>query len=169
MTPPPAPRVVQDDRLTELYRTYGPVIYARCVRLLGEPVAAEDATQETFLRVHRHLATAPSASEALLWIYRIATNYCLNEVRNRKRRPDLLRELPELPTGDSEDLLADRDFAARLVAEAPENLRVVAWLHHVDGMDQGAIAELEGISRRTVVTRIADFAAYAARFAKRSQ
>ncbi len=169
MTPTPAPRVVQDDRLTELYRTYGPIIYARCVRLLGEPVAAEDATQETFLRVHRHLAAAPTSHEALLWIYRIATNYCLNEVRNRKRRPDLLRELPELPTGDSEDLLADRDFAARLVAEAPENLRVVAWLHHVDGMDQGAIAELAGVSRRTVVTRLADFGAYAQRFAKRSQ
>lgn len=169
MAPKPPPRVVRDDRLAELYRAYGPVIYSRCVRLLGEPVTAEDATQETFLRVHRHLASAPDTHEALRWIYRIATNYCLNEVRNRKRRPDLLSELPDLPTGDSEGLLADRDFAARLVAEAPEKLRVAAWFYHVDGMDQGAIAELEGISRRTVVMRLSDFSEFARRFAKRSQ
>src|SRR5437762_3845020 len=70
------------DRLTGLYRMYGPIIYARCMRLLGDRAAAEDATQETFIRVHRHLHKAPD--EALGWIYRIATNYCLNEIRNRK-------------------------------------------------------------------------------------
>src|SRR5262245_50201221 len=41
-----------EDRLTTLYRRYGAVIYARCTKLLGDRVAAEDATQETFMRVH---------------------------------------------------------------------------------------------------------------------
>jgi len=40
------------------------------------------------MRVHRHLDKADSR-EALGWIYRIATNYCLNEIRNRKRRAAL--------------------------------------------------------------------------------
>lgn len=154
-----------DDRLTELYRAYGPVIYARCRRLLGEGAAAEDATQETFMRVHRHLAKADSR-EALAWIYRIATNYCLNEIRNRKRRPELHDELPEIIT-DTDTALADRDLAARIVARSPEKLRAVAWLHHVDGLDQGEVARVLDISRRTVVNRLAEFAENAKKFAQR--
>lgn len=154
-----------DDRLTELYRAYGPVIYARCRRLLGDGAAAEDATQETFMRVHRHLAKADSR-EALAWIYRIATNYCLNEIRNRKRRPELHDELPEIIT-DTDAALADRDLAARIVARSPEKLRAVAWLHHVDGLDQGEVARVLDISRRTVVNRLAEFAENAKKFAQR--
>ncbi|HEU0032903.1 MAG TPA: sigma-70 family RNA polymerase sigma factor [Kofleriaceae bacterium] len=155
-----------DDRLTALYRAYGPVIYARCRRLLGDGGAAEDATQETFMRVHRHLDKAESR-EALAWIYRIATNYCLNEIRNRKRRPELRDEAPDLLGSDLEAVLADRDLAARIVERAPEKLRVVAWLHHVDGLDQGEVARVLDISRRTVVNRLAEFTDNARKFVQR--
>ena len=153
------------DRLTDLYRAYGPVIYARCRRLLGEGSAAEDATQETFMRVHRHLDKA-EGRDALAWIYRIATNYCLNEIRNRKRRPEL-RDAPEGIGEDLDRALADRDLAARIVEHAPEKLRVVAWLHHVDGLDQGEVARVLEISRRTVVNRLAEFTDNARKFIQR--
>lgn len=156
-----------DDRVTGLYRTYGPVIYSRCARLLGDRAAAEDATQETFMRVHRHLDKAPASGEALAWIYRIATHYCLNELRNRKHRPELHEVLPEHASGDLEAALADRDLAARIVRRSHEKLRVVAWLHHVDGLDQGEIARVLGISRRTVVNRLAEFAEAARKFVAR--
>jgi len=148
-----------DDRLTALYRAYGPVIYARCRRLLGDGGAAEDATQETFMRVHRHLDKADSR-EALGWIYRIATNYCLNEIRNRKRRAELDERIPEPVAAGGmsvEKLLSDRDLVARIVDRVAEKLRVVAWLHHVDGLDQGEVARVLEISRRTVVNRLAEF------------
>src|SRR5215831_19129206 len=128
-----------DDRLSSLYRMYGPIIYTRCVRLLGDRAAAEDAIQETFMRVQRHLAKAPDSAEALRWIYRIATNYCLNELRDRQKRPAPHDELPETAGRDLEALLADRDLAARLVARAPADTRAAAWLHHVDGLDQGEV------------------------------
>jgi RNA polymerase sigma-70 factor, ECF subfamily len=157
-----------EDRLVELYRHYGPVIYARCAQLLGDPSAAEDATQETFVRVHRHLAKAPDTDEALTWIYRIATNYCLNEIRNRKLRPALTDTLPERAVDSVASLVADRDLAARVVHRSPEKLRVVAWLHHVDGLDQGEVARVLGISRRTVVNRLAEFSDNARKFVTRS-
>ncbi len=155
-----------DDRLTALYRAHGPVIYARCRRLLGDAGAAEDATQETFMRVYRHLDRADSR-EALGWIYRIATNYCLNEIRNRKHRPESREQPPEIFGESLEHVLADRDLAARIVERSPEKLRVVAWLHHVDGLDQGEVATVLDISRRTVVNRLAEFTDNARKFIQR--
>jgi len=160
---------MNEDRLTGLYRTYGPMIYARCRRLLGDGAAAEDATQETFMRVHRHLDKAPDSREALAWIYRIATNLCLNEIRNRKRRPEPQSDPAEGVGGaDLAAVLGDRDLAARLIDRSPEKLRVVAWLHHVDGLEQGEVARVLGISRRTVINRLAEFHERAQKFVSRS-
>ena len=145
----------RDELLAQLYRRYGPTIYARCRRILRDDAAAEDATQETFLRVLRHIEKAPDDREALAWIYRIATNQCLNLLRNARRRPAGPAE-PPLVESPEEDL-ADRDFVARLLRRAPRKLAAVAWLHHVDGLPQTEVAAVLGISRRTVVNRLADF------------
>src|SRR5262245_1709562 len=123
-------RAMADDRLTRLYREYGPYIYARCVRLLGDSATAEDATQETFMRVHRHLHKAPDPGQALPWIYRIATNYCLNEIRDRRLRPQT-DAVPELFEDDLVTILTNRDVVARLIRLCPAKLRVPAWLHYV--------------------------------------
>lgn len=119
------------------------------------------------MRVHKHLERAPDGREALAWIYRIATNYCLNEIRDRKLRPEAVEEVPE--RGESvEHVLANRDLVERIVRRSPEKLRVVAWLHHVDGLDQGEVARVLDISRRTVVNRLAEFGEHARKYASRS-
>jgi RNA polymerase sigma-70 factor (ECF subfamily) len=143
------------DRLTDLYRTYAPVIYGRCRRILGESAAAQDATQETFLRVYRHLDCAPE--QALRWIYRIATNYCLNELRDRRLRPLPCAELPEPVSGSLQEEIADRQLAGLLLERVPRKLRSVAWLHYVDGLGGEEIARVLGVSRRTVGKRLAAF------------
>ncbi|HYY51922.1 MAG TPA: sigma-70 family RNA polymerase sigma factor, partial [Myxococcales bacterium] len=118
-----------DDRhLALLYRRHGPAIYARCRRMLRDDAAAEDATQETFLRVLRHLKKAPDDREALAWIYRIATNHCLNVLRDARRRT---RDPDPLPTSvHPEQALADRNFVAQALRRAPRRVSLVAWLHH---------------------------------------
>jgi RNA polymerase sigma-70 factor, ECF subfamily len=153
------------DRFNALYESYGPAIFARCCRLLDDRSAAEDAAQEIFLRVHRHIRSAPANHEALRWMFRITTNYCLNMLRDRKLRP--------APTDDfshvvgvacPEERIADRDLGRRLAMRAPAHLRAVAWLYHVEGLAQQEIAEELGISRRTVVNYLGAFADYAERF-----
>lgn len=158
------------DALTDLYRRYGPLIYARCRRILDDSAAAEDATQETFMRVHRHLARACSVHEALTWIYRIATNFCLNEIRDRKLRPrptlDCLLDLGAGP--DWERILADRAAVRWIASALPEKLRVVAWLHYIEGMAQPEVARVLSISRRTVVYRLEEFNQRARKLLERS-
>lgn len=150
-------------RVAELYRRHGPAIYARCRKLLRDDALAEDATQETFIRVVKHLDDAPP-DDALKWIYRIATNYCLNELRNARRRPEPMDTLPDRPGPDAEAHLADRGLARALVERSPEKCRTVAWLYHVDGLEQQEVADTLGISRRTVVTRLQEFHAFATAF-----
>jgi RNA polymerase sigma-70 factor (ECF subfamily) len=161
---------VNDDKLVELYRAYAPVIYARCRRILKDERAAEDATQETFLRVHRHLAKAPDPQHALMWIYRIATNYCLNELRDRGARPTPVDDVDERIGGRERamlDRMIDRDLVVRLLARVPAQMGEIAWLHHVDGFDQDEVARLLGISRRTVVNRLAKLKSVAQSYLRR--
>jgi RNA polymerase sigma-70 factor (ECF subfamily) len=155
------------ERLTTLYRCYGGVIFARCRGILGDPAAAEDATQETFVRVYRHLDRAPDETEALYWIYRIATNLCLNELRRRRRRS--FRPGTAAPAeADPEGALLERDLVRRLVEALPTRARSAAWLHHVDGFEQEEVGRILGVSRRTVTNWLALAAEGARRFARRN-
>ena len=158
------------DRLTDLYRSYGPAIYSRCRSLLADERAAEDATQETFLRMWRHLDRLPDGDERLYWIYRVATNYCLNELRNRQRRGILVGDLPDIARASrgEEARIEERDLARHLIEHANAKVRVVAWLYHVDAFEQEEIAAILGVSRRTVANRLSHFLGSAQRFLKRS-
>lgn len=157
-------------RLAELYTLYGPTIYARCRRILGTQAAAEDATQEVFLKVQRHLSKVPANDEALLWIYRVATNHCIGQLRQRRRRGDDGRtsDQPveaEARTPEAESI--DRDLAERLMAHAPAKYRATAWLHFVDGVDQSEVARLLGVTRRTVFNHLSAFLEIAREFVRR--
>jgi RNA polymerase sigma-70 factor (ECF subfamily) len=100
----------------------------------------------------------------------VATNYCLNEIRDRRTRDLPAEKLPEVAEagGAAETRIVDRDLARRLIDHAHTNLRVVAWLYHVDGFEQEEVASVVGISRRTVVNRLANFRTGAQKFLRRS-
>jgi RNA polymerase sigma-70 factor, ECF subfamily len=117
---------------------------AHCYRMLGSPFEAEDAVQETLLRAWRSLDRFEGRSALRSWLYRIATNVCLDmlEGRERRARPmDLgpagepvaenLRTLPEVtwiqPVPDS--LVADP--ADAVVARDTIRLAFVAALQHL--------------------------------------
>jgi len=159
---------MEEDRLAILYRRFGPTIFARCRRLLRDEALAEDATQEVFVRVLRHIEKAPDDEAALSWIYRISTNYCLNVLRDRSAQAEPVAELPDRPSESPEAALTDRDTCLRLLARMPEKLSAPALLYYVDGLEQGRIAELLGVSRRTVINRLNDFSSRARVFLSQS-
>jgi RNA polymerase sigma-70 factor, ECF subfamily len=154
------------DPVGRLYRTYGALVYGRCRHILRGHAAAEDATQETFLRVHRNVDALPEVDRIAGWLYRIATNLCFNLLRDEGAQFVSFGDLPETADQGPEERLANRDLAARLIARAPSEVRAVVQLCYLDGMHQEEIAALLTLSRRTIAKRLADFKRQARRYAR---
>src|SRR6185436_4718468 len=76
---------MEEHGLDDAYRRWGGQTCRRCLKLLGDAAAAEDATQEVFVRLMRHVGRLTPDGGCLAWIYRVATNYCLNAQREGAR------------------------------------------------------------------------------------
>ena len=154
--------------LMQMYRRHGDAVRARCWQILRHPASAEDAMQETFLRAGRALFRLTLPEDAAAWLYTIATNVCLDEVRDRRRRNVTVESLPdqEAPAGRP-DQVVNRDLAMRILARVPGKVSVAAWYCHVDEMTRDEAAAVLGVTRRTVVNRLARFGRETRRFLSR--
>jgi RNA polymerase sigma-70 factor (ECF subfamily) len=142
----------------ELYRTHGPAVYRRCLRILRDPEAARDATQEVFVKLIRDLSKLEDRATALPWIYRVATNHCLNQRRNAFRRGEDQDPPPlELAASTDLDALPNRQLVQGILSRFDGTTQTVAVGVLVDGMEQEEVAEVLGISRRTVARKLARF------------
>jgi RNA polymerase sigma-70 factor, ECF subfamily len=151
------------ERAAEAYRTYGPAVYRRCLRLLREREAARDATQEVFVRLVRDVSKLDDPVIALPWLYRVATNHCLNQLRNAGRRGE--ESIGDLELAAAPGVShADRHLAASVLARFDEGTQAVAVGVLVDGMGHEELAGVLGISRKTVERRLARFLAGARSF-----
>ncbi|RLB46157.1 MAG: hypothetical protein DRJ42_28340, partial [Deltaproteobacteria bacterium] len=70
------------DALTEVVERHRPWIYNIAVRMLGNPAAAEDATQDIFIKVMRQIGTFEGRSSFRTWLYRVAFHHLLNAKRS---------------------------------------------------------------------------------------
>lgn len=155
----------QDD-IARLFRTYGPLIFQRAFRLLGQREDAEEAAQEVFIRVLKAADDYDDQEKMLNWVYRITTRYCLNRIRDRKRRAALMaqhgpRQSALISRRSPEAMMTLR----RLLAMAPE-LQAQAAVHVLlDGLSRSEAADEMGISRRKLGRLIDDFRAFAEKHA----
>jgi len=144
-------------RAAELYRTYGPAAYRRCLKLLRDRDAAQDATQEVFVKVVRDIAKLDDPSIVLPWIYRVATNHCLNILRDRSRHGEAALGELEIADDAAATPFPDRHLARAVLSRFDEGTRAVAVGVLVDGMGHEELAGALGISRKTVERRLARF------------
>src|SRR5918997_6614059 len=79
----------------ELVEPYRPALEVHCYRMLGSPHDAEDLVQETLLRAWRALERFERRSTVATWLYRIATNACLDEIERRPRRAEPVQPYPD--------------------------------------------------------------------------
>jgi RNA polymerase sigma-70 factor (ECF subfamily) len=138
-------------------------VHAVCRRIAGSSRDADDAAQEAMIGIVRGLPRFDGRSQFSTWVYRIATNAALDELRRRKRRPGLAVVDDEGRQPDVADPLAERTVEAsvdRLTIDAaldalPEDFRVAVVLRDVADLDYGEIAEAVGVPVGTVKSRIA--------------
>jgi RNA polymerase sigma-70 factor (ECF subfamily) len=149
---------MRQDEVEGLYRRYYPVVLRRAWAMLREEQAARDAAQEVFVRVLRTGGDFRGDSSPVTWLYRITTNHCLNLISSEARRRELLREA--LPPDDGPappPAIDDSLSVAAVLRRVPEELREVAVYHYLDQMDHQEIADLMGVSRRTIGYRLEAF------------
>jgi len=115
------------DAFEALVRSYQQPVWRFLCHLVRDPGLAEDLAQETFLRVHRHLAGFAHQSRFSTWVFQIARNAGIDALRARDRRARLLEAVPEpaarpSPEGGTElnaglDALSPKLREALLVVE----------------------------------------------------
>jgi RNA polymerase sigma-70 factor (ECF subfamily) len=153
---------INDAELSDLYMRYAPILHARARSILGDDAEAGDAVQETFARVIRAGDRFREESSPLTWMYQINTNWCLNQLRNRKGRARKHDDHGEEigGTGLTEGVAADRmdDAMLRelLASEDEQTQRILVCLYF-DDMTREDTAVAVGISVPTLRKRLDEF------------
>lgn len=152
-----------------LLRRHYDRVHAVCRRIAGGTRDADDAAQEAMIRVVRNIDRFDGRSTFSTWVYRIATNTALDELRKRQRRPQLQvvsdedssygRSSPREPVDEiahrEVESVVDRLAIDRALADLPPDYRVPVVMRDVGDLDYSEIAEALGIPIGTVKSRIA--------------
>jgi len=152
----------------ELVARYKGRLFSFILRMVKDPVLAEELTQETLIRVYVHAAKYREIAKFSTWVFTIATNLVRNKMRQRSRQPYTVSLNPapeddEMPV-DPADAAADpsegvhREELADLMAEAtsriPEKYRIPFLLREVDQLSYEEIQQVTGLKLGTVRSRI---------------
>ena len=139
-------------------------IWRICWHYMGERESTADCGQETMIRVWKGLAQYREESSFESWVYRIAANCCLDQLRKRKRdRSESIEPLKEQgfdppdPEADTEARVVARDERQRLreaIAQLPEDQRDALVLTQLEGVSYEQAAAMLGATEGTIKSRV---------------
>lgn len=142
-----AERVAAGDELacTRLYREHAGRVNALVRRMIRDEMLAEDAAQDTWIRIYRGIHRFRGASALATWIHRVAVNAALNTLRAERRRTG--RELPladdfQAAAPSTEGCPLTRNRLAHEVSKLPPGMRRVLVLHDVQGHTHAEIGRM---------------------------
>jgi RNA polymerase sigma-70 factor (ECF subfamily) len=156
------------DALAQLYDRYSQAIYSLCLRIVRDRPAAEELTQEVFVRLWRSAASfEPGKGRVSTWLLRIAHNLALNEIRRRQSRPAIAPDTDwEVESARLSDPSVEGDPALstwlreraetirQALAQLPQAQRQAIELAFFGGLSQAEIAAALGDPLGTVKSRI---------------
>jgi RNA polymerase sigma-70 factor (ECF subfamily) len=154
---PAVVRTAEESRaalLERLYREHSDRIYGLCLRMSGDRVRATELAQDVFVRAWEQLDRLRPDSDAGAWLWRLATNVVLNEMRSDRRR--LARVAPVAEPGRLERAELGTPLPVRrlsldaAIARLPERAREVFVLHDVEGFAHAEVAGMLGVAEGTV-------------------
>jgi len=138
-----------------LVRHYDPGLRGLAFRLLGDRTRMDDALQEAYVKAYRALPGFRGESSPGTWLYRIAYNACLDELKRTRAVVDLesVRERAQ-PAPDPAETLSTRETLAQAIGALPPEDRAAVLLVDAEGFDYGSAAEVLGIPAGTVASRL---------------
>jgi RNA polymerase sigma-70 factor, ECF subfamily len=141
-----------------IVRSYEAPVFNYILRLVGDRVLAEDLTQEVFLRVFQGLPKFSLRCRFTTWLFQVAKNRVLDELRATERRPRTLVALDDLPPLEVVDAPLERteliDGVWRAVEELNVDLKMALLLRDIVGLSYVEIADALEITLATVKWRI---------------
>jgi RNA polymerase sigma-70 factor, ECF subfamily len=140
----------------EMYTRYRSPVYDYCLRLLRDRPQAEDAVQETFLRVHDGLDTLSDPAAFRVWLFRIARNLIFNSHRHgEKGHYPVDDETPDDVDLEGELIADEEKRSIRSVIDALRpSYREILVLREYEGLSYAEIASIVGVSEDTVKVRL---------------
>jgi RNA polymerase sigma-70 factor (ECF subfamily) len=150
--------------VTQLYDEFRPRIYSHSYRLLGNRQDAEDITQEVFVSAYLTWDSLYARDKLSGWLYRIATNLCIDLLRQRRRifcwvyehADGVIEEDDPFRMSHSGGILeiAEREHIQCALAHLPQGYALPLLLNASRGIPYQEIAVIVGISPRAAATRL---------------
>jgi RNA polymerase sigma-70 factor (ECF subfamily) len=147
---------------TELVERYQTPVYNLCHRMLGNAPEAEDAAQETFVRVYKHLADYNAEQKLSSWVLAIASHYCIDRLRRRRITWLSLEDVLPMPaeihdTARPEETAVEHESNAEvqdLLQELPPEYRLVITLRYWQDLSYAEIAQIVDSTESAVKSRL---------------
>ncbi len=153
-------RVLQgeEEAYSQIVDKYKHKIYAFLLRMINEPQDAQELAQEVFIKAFFHLNQYSPSCNFSAWLYRIAYNHCLDELRRRKKRrwisllqaPLTVQQTPETIYLAKEQV----NELSKVISTLPEDYRTVIFLRYTEQLTFQEISEVLEISVNTVRVRL---------------
>jgi RNA polymerase sigma-70 factor (ECF subfamily) len=136
----------------EIHKIYWPKVYRQCMGYINDSDTAKDITQETFIKVWQQLPKFRNESSIGTWIFRIAVNSCLGQIRENKKMPksEFPKEMLQVTLVDIEPQV---QFLYKCISELPEIERIIISLE-LEELKQKEIAKIVGLSEGNTRLRI---------------
>lgn len=158
-----------DEAFAQLMRDNETRIYNLTLRMTGNPEDAMDLAQEAFLNAWRGLKFFKGDSAFSTWVYRLASNACIDFLRRKKRRQDISLPMPVDEEDDSQPDIPDqrflperelerqelRDAVAAGLNQLSDEHRQVLVMREINGLSYQEIADILDLEAGTVKSRIA--------------
>lgn len=152
----------------ELVLRYEGTVYSLALRMVSNREDAADMTQEAFIKAYNSLPSFRGDSKFSSWLYRIASNVCLDFLRSKSRRPqssltlggdddeDVQLEIPDPAAGPEEQLI--KKLSMQSLSEGlkllPDNQRQILAMRELGGMSYAEIGAALSLEEGTVKSRI---------------
>ena len=144
-----------------LFDRYQPIIFRRVLFLTRETDLSHDIVQETFLRVWEHRASLKPKLSFLAYALRISGNLVRDHARHHKTRERLEKHVPLPPLSEGDDpaqalqlTMLEEQLNAIITRDLPEKCRTIFLLNRFEGKTHREIADILGLSVRTVEHQI---------------